>query len=42
MGWTVSKTFGRKFMDEVSDGFDIKDVVQIGDGNSPEIVTDRS
>jgi hypothetical protein len=25
MGWTVSKHFGRKLVDEVSDGFDIKD-----------------
>jgi hypothetical protein len=31
MGWTVSKTFGSKLVDEVSDGFNIKGVVQMGD-----------
>ena len=34
MGWTVSKTFGRKF--------DIKGVVQMGEGSSPVTVTDHS
>jgi hypothetical protein len=41
MGWAVSKTFGRKLMDEVSDGFDIKGVVQMGDGSSPDPFTTR-
>ena len=42
MGWIVSKTFGRKLVDEVLDGFNIKGVVQIGNGSTPEIVTDHS
>jgi hypothetical protein len=42
MGWTVSKTFGRKLVDVVSDGFDIKGAVHMGDGITPRIVTDRS
>jgi hypothetical protein len=28
MGWIFSKTFGCKMVDEVSDGFNIKSVVQ--------------
>ena len=34
MGWTVSKEFGRKLVDEVSDRFSIKCVVQMGDGST--------
>ena len=37
MGWTFSKTFGRKLVDEVSDGFNIKGVVQMGDESAPGI-----
>jgi hypothetical protein len=32
MGWAVSKKFGRKVVDEVSDGCNIKGVVRMGDG----------
>jgi hypothetical protein len=42
MGGTVTKNLGHKFVDEVSDGFDIKDVVQMADGNTPEIVTNHA
>jgi hypothetical protein len=42
MGWIVSKNFGRKLVDEVSDGFNIKGVVQMGDGSTALIVTDYS
>jgi hypothetical protein len=41
MRWTVSKKFGRKLVDEVSDGFNIKGFMQMGDGSTPEIVTDH-
>jgi hypothetical protein len=42
MGWTVSKTFGLKLKDEVSDRFNIKGVVQMGDVSTSAIVTDHS
>jgi hypothetical protein len=42
MGWTDSKTYDRKLVDEVSDRFDIKDVVQMVYGSTPEIGTDYS
>jgi hypothetical protein len=45
MGWTVSKAFGRKLVDEVSDGFSIMGVAQMGDGGgggAPGIDTDHS
>jgi hypothetical protein len=42
MGWTVNKTFGLKLVEEVSDGFNIKGVVQMGDGSTPGISTDHS
>ena len=32
MGWTFSRKFGRKLVDEISDGFDIKGIVQMGGG----------
>ena len=32
MGWTVSRKFGRKLVDEISDGFDIKGIVEMGGG----------
>jgi hypothetical protein len=42
MAWTVIKNFGRKLMHEVSDGFDIKGVVQMADESTPRTVTDHS
>ena len=42
MVWTVSKTFGRKLVDEVSDEFNIKGVVRKGDGSSSEIISDNT
>jgi hypothetical protein len=42
MGWTVSKKFGRKLVDEVSDLFVIKSVVQMVDGSSRGTGTDHS
>jgi hypothetical protein len=42
MGWTFSKQFGRKLIDEVSDGFNIKGVVQMGVGSTAVIDTDHS
>jgi hypothetical protein len=42
MEWTGSITFGCKMVDEVSNRFDIKAVVQMGDGSSPGIDTDHS
>jgi hypothetical protein len=42
MRWTFSRKFGRKLVDEVSDGFSNKGVVQIGHGSAPGIVTDHS
>jgi hypothetical protein len=40
MRWTVSKTSGRKLVDEVSDGFSINGVVPMGDGSTPGKGTD--
>jgi hypothetical protein len=37
VGWTVSKTFNRKLIDEVSDWFN-KEAVQMRDGSDPKIV----
>jgi hypothetical protein len=42
MGWTVSKNVGRKLVDEVSDVFSVKGVVQMGDGSIPGIGTSHS
>ena len=42
MGWTVSKQFGRKLVDLVSGGLNIKGVVQMGDGSTAVIGTDHS
>ena len=39
MGWTVSKNFDRKLVDEVTVRFDIKGAVQMGDGSSPGLDT---
>jgi hypothetical protein len=41
MGWTVSKKFGGKLADEISDGSNTKSVVQRGDGSTCGIVTDH-
>jgi hypothetical protein len=41
MGWTFSKQFYRKLVDEISNRFDIKGVVQMEDGSSPGIGTDH-
>jgi hypothetical protein len=42
MGWTVSKVFDCKLVDEVSDGFSVKCVVQMGDGSTSGIGTGHS
>jgi hypothetical protein len=42
MGWKIIKLFGLTLVDDVSDGFNIKAVVQIGDGSAPGIGTDHS
>jgi hypothetical protein len=42
MGWRVSKKLSCKLVDEVSDGFSIKGVVQMGDGSTPAIGIDHS
>jgi hypothetical protein len=41
MGWTFSKTFDHKLVDEVSDRFHIKGVLQMGDGGTRGMGTDH-
>ena len=42
MGWTVNKTFGCESVDEVSNEFNIKSVVQLYNGNTSAKVTNHS
>jgi hypothetical protein len=40
MRWAFSKKFGHQVVNEVSKRFNIKGVVQMGDGSSPGIISD--
>jgi hypothetical protein len=42
MRWAFSKQSDRQMVNEVSKRFDIKVVVQMGDGSSPGIVSDNT
>jgi hypothetical protein len=42
MKWAFSKKFGRQMVNEVSKRFNIKGVVQMGEGSSPGIVSDNA
>jgi hypothetical protein len=42
MRWAFSKTFGRQVVNEVSKRFNIKGVLQMGDGSSCGIVSDNA
>jgi hypothetical protein len=42
MRWAFSKQFVRQMVNEVSKRFNIKGVVQLGDGSSPGIVSDNA
>jgi hypothetical protein len=42
MRWACSKKFGRQVVNEVSKSFNMKGVVQVGDGSSRGIVLDNT